>query len=250
MQTEGLLADNDVQYESKDVRAIRGTEARTIAKWQKAGWEFVAQSQRPLLQSKLTFRRPKPKKPWRLLAVLGGGVLLLIVFAIVMGTIRSGGSNPAPTTPPTKSAVAPSKSPSAKPTTPAKEQTLTVENNQDLVALLSGPNQGPTIEDFAAKYKGRTIEFDGSIGAMAPHDGYKTRYDILISPGDYSETHSSGGPSFQLRDVNTTSDLHLTGDNIPDHIGVGDNIHIVAQVEEFEPDSLLFLLKPISTQFR
>ena len=37
MRTEGFMADDDVQYESKDVRAIRGTEARTIAKWQKDG---------------------------------------------------------------------------------------------------------------------------------------------------------------------------------------------------------------------
>jgi hypothetical protein len=47
---------------------------------------------------------------------------------------------------------------------------------------------------------------------MNNHEGYTTRYDILITYGDYSETHSNGGPSFQFRDVNITSDLNLTGD--------------------------------------
>ena len=110
------MADDDVQYESKDVRAIRGTEARTIAKWQKDGWELVTQSQGPLLQTKLTFRRPKPKTPWRLLAVLGGFVLLLIIFAVIMGAIQGGGSSPEPTTSPTEGAVAPSEQPSEEPT--------------------------------------------------------------------------------------------------------------------------------------
>ena len=53
------MADDDVQYESKDVRAIRGTEARTIAKWQKDGWELVTQSQGPLLQTKLNLPPPE-----------------------------------------------------------------------------------------------------------------------------------------------------------------------------------------------
>src|SRR4051794_25450228 len=62
-------ADDDAQYEFKSVRAIRGTEARTIAKWQKAGWELDTQSQGPLLRTEMTFRRVKPKAPWPLLAL-------------------------------------------------------------------------------------------------------------------------------------------------------------------------------------
>ena len=234
------MADDDVQYESKDVRAIRGTEARTIAKWQKDGWKLVTQSQGPLLQTKLTFRRSKPKTPWRLLAVLGGVVLLLIIFAVIMGAIQGGGSSPEPTTSPTEGtgAVAPSEQPSGEPTEapepsePAEEETLTVENNEDLAALLSGPTDGPTVEEFAASNEGRSIEFDANVGAINNHGGYNTRYDILILAGDYSET-STTGPYFQFRDVNITNDLHLTGSNIPDTIGVGDNLHIIARVGAF-----------------
>ncbi|WP_066462973.1 DUF4839 domain-containing protein [Sanguibacter suarezii] len=244
------MAD-DVKYELKTVRTIRGTEARTTAKWEKDGWEFVTQNQ-GALQTQINFRRPKAKTPWRLLAVSGGGVLLLIILAVTIGAIQGEDDSPKPTTSPTESAVAPSEQPTVEPepSEPAEEDVLTVENNEDLATLLAGPDQGPAVEEFAAKYKGRVIEFDGNIGAMAPHGDAKTRYDILISYGDYSETHSSGGPNFQFRDVNTTYDLHLTGANIPDSIGVGDNIRIAAQVGEFNADSLLFYLEPISTQFR
>ena len=56
------MADGDAQYEFKDVRAIRGTEGRAIAKWQKDGWEFVSQRQ-GTLRTEMTFRRVKPTVP-------------------------------------------------------------------------------------------------------------------------------------------------------------------------------------------
>ncbi|MGJ9402418.1 DUF4839 domain-containing protein [Arthrobacter sp. KK5.5] len=254
------MADDDVKYELKTVRTIRGTEARMTAKWQKDGWELVTQSQ-GRLQAQITFRRPKAKLPWRLLAVAGG----LIILAVTIGAIQGGNGSPEPTTSPTEGAIAPREQPSEEladeplsekstdepaSSEPADEEALTVKNNEDLAALLAGSEQGPVVEDFATAYEGRVIEFDGSIGAMAPHGEYQTRYDILISAGNYSETHSSGGPNFQFRDVNTTHDLHLTGANIPDSIGVGDNLRLVARVGDFDPDKILFFLEPISTQFR
>jgi hypothetical protein len=84
---------------------------------------------------------------------------------------------------------------------------------------------------------------------MNNHGDYKTRYDILVGAGDYSNS-SASGPNFQFKNVNTTYDLHLTGSNIPDTIGVGDNLHIVAQVEDYNTTQQLFFLKPISTEVR
>jgi hypothetical protein len=49
--------------------------------------------------------------------------------------------------------------------------------------------------------------------------------------------------------VNTISDLRYTG-NVPDTIGVGTNLHITAQIDEYEPNSCLFLLEPVETAFR
>jgi hypothetical protein len=81
------MADDDIGYEFKTVRTIRGTEARTTAKWQKDGWELLIQSQ-GRLQTQITLRRPKAKLPLRLLAVSGGVVLPIIVFAVIMGAIQ------------------------------------------------------------------------------------------------------------------------------------------------------------------
>ncbi len=52
------------QYEFKCVQAIRGTGAKTIAKWQKAGWELDTQRQ-GTFRTEMTFRRVKPKDPWQ-----------------------------------------------------------------------------------------------------------------------------------------------------------------------------------------
>src|SRR5688572_8529925 len=63
----GPTFGDEAQYEFKSVRAIRGTGAGTIAKWQKAGWELDTQRQ-GALRTEMTFRRVKPKAPWQQLA--------------------------------------------------------------------------------------------------------------------------------------------------------------------------------------
>ena len=126
---------------------------------------------------------------------------------------------------------------------------ITVDNNEEFVAILNTTDQGDQIiEEFAVKYAGRTIEFDGNIAYMNNHGDYTTRYDFLISPWDYSET-SGSGPNFQFEDCGVF-ELHLIGDNIPDTIGMGDNLHFVAKLEDYNETSQLFHLNPISTEFR
>ncbi|MFP3713265.1 DUF4839 domain-containing protein [Puerhibacterium sp. TATVAM-FAB25] len=132
----------------------------------------------------------------------------------------------------------------------AADEVLTAESNPDLAALLvEGDNCSATMADFATKYAGRTIEFDGSIVSMGNHGDYDTRYDFLLAPEDYSENAGGRGPAFQFSDVNVF-DLDLTGPNVPDLVGVGQNFHFVAEVSEYEANSCLFLLDPIETQFR
>lgn len=261
-----LMASDDASYEFKSVQTVRGLEARTMAKWQKEGWEFVTESQEPLMRTKLTFRRLKPKQP-RYLWPAAAGALVLIGIIVAVGAI---GEDDAPeaNTAPSNAAVVQTQQPSSGPAedatkepessepaevaavTSAPEQTLTVANNADLAALLAGSDSDyDAIEGFAAKYKGRSLEFDANIAYMNNHGSYKTRYDILIAAGDYSET-SMTGPNFQFKDVNIVTDLHLTGSNIPDGIGKGDNLHIVAQVEDFNRVQGLFFLKPVSTEVR
>lgn len=127
---------------------------------------------------------------------------------------------------------------------------LTVENSKELAKLLNTKDAefSPLTKEFAEKYDGKTIEFDGNTAAVQPHGNYTTRFDYLIYAGDYSET-SVKGPSFQFRDVNYY-DLHLTGKNIPDVFDVGLNIHIVATVGDYNETSGLFQLIPVSITMR
>ena len=131
----------------------------------------------------------------------------------------------------------------------SNQEILTVKNNEELAAmLLLKDEHHPTVGKFAEKYEDRTIQFNGYIAHMMPHEEYTTRYDILIYVGDYSETPFSG-PSFKFEDVNIF-DLKLTGSEIPENIEVKQNLLITAEVEEYNENSGLFFLKPISTEIR
>jgi hypothetical protein len=256
------MADAEVTYETKSVRAVRGMESRTVAKWEADGWELVSQSP-GRLQTELTFRRPKPKSRTLLWAIVGGGVAIVLAIIIIIGVVgeRNAPDNEspnaaiteAPSAAATESLPTPTESSSAEETAPPSAEpaaiTLTSENNAELAALLTLTDYcDPSIAAFAAMYRGQTIEFPGYIGALGPHDGATTRYDILLSAGDFSET-SAPGPAFQYRDVNTTSDLSFTG-TTPDTIGVGTNLVVTAEVDEYEQNSCLFLLDPVATAVR
>ena len=130
-----------------------------------------------------------------------------------------------------------------------EEESLTVENNKELATILSTKDEtSPLFKEFAEKYVGRTIEFDGNTAYVSPYRDYKTRFNYLIFAGDYSTTIFSG-PEFQFRNVNYYG-LHLTGDNIPDPFGAGHNIRITAKVVEFDEDLNLFLLEPVFIKMR
>lgn len=80
------MTDSDVSYEFKTVQSIRGMEARTRAKWEKAGWEFVGHTEGSMIRSKLSFRRPKRQLSRKVL-IAGGAVVVILVAAIVIGSI-------------------------------------------------------------------------------------------------------------------------------------------------------------------
>lgn len=250
------MADDGRQYETKSVRTIRGTEAKAIAKWQNAGWELDTQNQ-GTLWTEITFRRIKPKMPWRLLAAVG----LVLAIVVIVGATQGGDGTSEPNT------TAPAATVQSEPlsedpeeidpgeskdeeslTVKNEEEPLTVENNKDLATLLASDEDYDLSSAFAAKYPGRTIEFQGNIADIMNHGDYETRYDMLILAGDYSTT-SSTGPYFQFRDVNTV-DLHLTGSKVPDSVAKGDNLDITARVGDFNPNNGLFFLDPVSTEVR
>ena len=127
------------------------------------------------------------------------------------------------------------------------DQLLTVETSNEFAELLAGSDECDRAEQFTTQNEGRAIAFDGYIADMVNHEGYDTRYDMLILAGDYEQDRRPG-PSFQFYDVNTF-DLGLTGPNVPDVIREGDNLRVTATVEEFTQGCLL-RLDPISTEIR
>lgn len=125
------------------------------------------------------------------------------------------------------------------------EPNLTVENCPELAAILSNKAEiDDSYSAFATKYKGRIIEFDGRIDYCTKHENYNTRFDYLVSAGDYDPDHQIG-PSFKFENV-AYYDLNTNLDTV----SVGLNVHIVAEVVSFDSNSGLFYLDPVSVTGR
>lgn len=132
----------------------------------------------------------------------------------------------------------------------SKDEVLTIQNCPDLAAMLQiKADSDPSFSKFAKTYKGKTIEFDGCIIYMARHENYKTRFDFLLSAGNYvDENTANPGPVFKFDDVGAY-ELGYSGYYTPP-VDVGDNIKIKATVESYDENSQLFMLEPISIKER
>lgn len=75
---------------------------------------------------------------------------------------------------------------------------LTVENNAELAALLSGPATGKSVDAFSEKYRVQVIQFDGFVADVyinpREHNGEST---ITVMAGDASASRHTG-PAFEL----------------------------------------------------
>ena len=126
----------------------------------------------------------------------------------------------------------------------AKEN-LTVDNCEALREILSmHASSDSAYIEFAEKYEGRNIEFDGSVDNCSPHGSYYTRFDFLLSAGDYS-TDSQIGPTFKFENK-TKVDLHSD----LSAVGTGMNVHIIAKVEYFDSEHEIFYLNPVEVTGR
>lgn len=241
------MAD-EIKYEYKTVRTVRGTDGLMISKMQKDGWELIEQDQ-GAFRSTLGFRRPKKPQPWLL---IGATAAVLVILAIVIGvaTALSNGDEKKDVS--GKSTTAAGEKTSAAPaptaTKSAATEVITPQNNPEFAALLKADRCDDANLDFANRHKGQTIAFNGSIVNMAPHGDYDTRYDFLLGPGDKGP-QTTVGPAFKYEDVNTL-DLNLTGKKIPATVGEGDKFRFVAEVGGFNAVQCLFFLDPISTEVR
>ena len=125
------------------------------------------------------------------------------------------------------------------------DDVLTIKNCEALARILSLKSDHDDLyTDFAHEYKGMTIEFDGRIDYLTNHNDYKTRYDILVSAGDY-DPDTQNGPTFKFEDV-AAFDLNLQTLYLEDEISVGKNVRITAKVGTYNNDTGIFMLEPIS----
>lgn len=88
------MAGEKTRYEFTEIKAIRGTESKTITRKQQEGWELVTQ-QEGRLRTTMTFRRPKPKTPWRLWAA-GGAAAVILAGIITLGALLEDDSDASP----------------------------------------------------------------------------------------------------------------------------------------------------------
>jgi hypothetical protein len=180
---------DDIKYEYKSVQTVRGLENRSIDKAQKeGGWELVDQTQGRLRTTR-NFRRVKPEtflsNAWeafrglapakqRALAAAVAVLLLLAAVGIGIAATQNKGVTNAENTATKSTEPAPvNQTPTPSPTPAPSEETdqvITAENNKELAALLkAGDYCDPSTAQFAGKYQGQEIEFDGSIVNMQHH---------------------------------------------------------------------------------
>lgn len=126
---------------------------------------------------------------------------------------------------------------------------LTAKNNKDFAALLKSGECSKYVAKFAKKYEGQTAQFNGNISVMGPHGDMETRFDFLISVGDFDPDKGSG-PTFVIRDKNVVFDMNVTGDNIPEYIGEGQNFRFTVELGEYNPDTCLYMITPVETKVR
>jgi hypothetical protein len=142
-------AGDDVKYMFTTVKAIRGRESATKAKWQDQGWEFVSQTQ-GTLRSELTFRKVEPKgigaylvqgyaafrrlEPKTQKIMLGGVsglIVLLVIGGLVAAAVSGGDETPEETKPAAveskKTPETSSREPSSEPSEEAMEQPVEPE---------------------------------------------------------------------------------------------------------------------------
>ncbi len=129
-------------------------------------------------------------------------------------------------------------------TSPAQSAVITTENNEEFKALLQ-TDDSSTITNFIQKYKGQIIEFDGHIADIAHYKNYKTKFDMLIYGGNYlGAEQAPSGPNFKFVNITTVSNAAFNSFN-GENISKGQNVHIKAQIGNYNSTQDLVYLSPI-----
>lgn len=136
---------------------------------------------------------------------------------------------------------------------PAKKEDVE-ENEEDTQEVINVDNEEfknvmtTTLTDEAYKtyfdsIEGCEVEFDGSIDSMQLLDGKKTRMELLLTYGDYSET-SVTGPYMKVEDI-------AYGEKLSREIlDAGTNVKVKAKIVGYDMDKSYLILDIISIERR
>lgn len=174
-------------YGNKIVQAIRGTEDKTIAKWETAGWQLVGRDQ-GTFRTALTFRRSKLKKNLPAAAALAF-LLLVAVGGLTLGLIFGDDENTtAPPTAATASSPPADVASPAHPSAPAPSET-TWEETQDAQLTF-----GETAR-FRSTAGDNNIPLEITVGSPVPFTAgeaatvYDKRAEYTVREGELHETN-------------------------------------------------------------
>ncbi|MGW3521267.1 DUF4839 domain-containing protein [Streptomyces hydrogenans] len=171
-------------------------------------------------------------------AAAGGFVVLAIIIGVAAALEGKGEKESNKPTTATASA-GPSATPTPAAAGAAAAVVITSGTNAEFAALLKTPDScDSSILDFATKYVGKTVAFDGSIMHMAPHGDYDTRYDFLLGPGDQDPKTEGGPVGHEGGDVGAVRVVASVGEVAEPGDGVGDAL-VVAEDGAVDADDEL-----------
>lgn len=133
-----------------------------------------------------------------------------------------------------------------------QDEILTIDNCEDLINVFSiVAGLDPAYKEFADKYRGRTIEFDGRIDAVANHSSYNSfngsthvseyEYDILLGNGDF-DPDTGVGPTMKIESISSRKLGYDVSKTLPSFMSVGSNIHVRARVGSYDEETGIFTM--------
>ena len=123
-----------------------------------------------------------------------------------------------------------------------EEESLTISDEEFKKAISTNLTDNAYASYFNS-IKGEIIEFDGCINLMELREGYDTRYELILSYGDFSE-ESVTGPYMKINDIAYNDKL---SSNV---IGATANVRVTARVDKYDLDKSYLILEPIFVEAR
>lgn len=125
-----------------------------------------------------------------------------------------------------------------------EEKTLTIED-KDFKYYMTNSLNDEEYEKYFDSIQGIEVEFDGSIDIIQLREGYNTRYELLVTYGDYNET-SITGPYMKVKDIAYGNEAGLEYGIIDN----GTNVKVKAKIVEFDMDRGYLVIDPIRIEKR